>query len=178
MLPTPESLMRLLPIFLACAALPLSALELLPADTPIKGGLPAGWEARAEWIGSKVAVVKGEAGPAIQVVAEKPMDVMINRTIEVPAGNGPVVLRATVTCSEPVKGGNAWERPNLVLVAFDAAGKQIKDLTATQRFENAEKDKAIELRLAAPDKAARLQVRLGFLQSSGTLRITALSVTR
>lgn len=170
--------MPLRQLILSLAALPLAALDLLPADTPAKGGLPSGWEARAEWIGHKVSVAKGDAGPVLQISAEKQMDAMINRTVDIPAGSGPVVLRATVSCTEPVKGGNAWERPQLVLTALDADGKQIKDLTASRRFESAVADQAVELRLAAPAQAAKLQVRLGFLQSSGTLRVSALSMAR
>lgn len=168
--------MPIRPSLLLLALLPLGAAELLPADLPAKPGVPSGWAVAKDWMRTFVSVVRPGDAAALQIRSDKPHDLMAQYELDVSPGDGPVVLRATITCRDPKPGSQTWERPQLVLLARTAEGREIRHVS--ERFDAMVENRQVELRLAVPADAAKLVVRAGFLRSQGTLLLSNLAVTR
>ncbi|MDA3960828.1 MAG: hypothetical protein PF961_08560 [Planctomycetota bacterium] len=164
-------------LVLMAAVLPLAAatVDLFPATTPEGAGVPAGWVVKRDWIATRVRV---EAGPSLVVATADPQDVMANRRVPVPKGSGPAILRGVISISDLVAGAESWQKPQVQVAAFDAAGAEIKAIRTGTKFAGAVTDQALELRIDVTPEVAELEIRIGFLKSSGRIAVRELTLSR
>lgn len=157
-------------------AQPLPALDLIPGDAA-PGALPAGWQPHLAWNAPFISAIASGGSVAIRIAPQKPGDVMVKRQVDLPAGSGPVTLRATVTCTDPKVGTESWQTPHLSLRPLDANGQPI-GRGASHKITAPVSATEVTVTLTPPAGTASLRVDAGFLRAGGVLEISSVSVSR